>query len=131
MKRYVVYLMIAGVIGLIAWPASAAGRGGNHATGVISVSDTVHGGYTTATVNPGGAEIEVFVRCYAPTFGGRFVYAAYFDVDGSNHASIGPLWSTLWTNGDASCTAEEGYVRRAGNDRWITVATTTFEVSAS
>ena len=33
---------------------------------------------------------------------GEYVYAAYFPVDVNNQAQVGPLWSTLWLEGDAS-----------------------------
>jgi hypothetical protein len=106
-------------------PASGNGP----VTGVITVPDTQYAGTTTATVNPGGADTYVFVQCYAPDFGGTYVYAAYFPVDSSNHATVGPLWSTLWPQGNASCTAEEGYFTRNGFGRWESLAATTFHVT--
>ncbi len=96
---------------------------------MITVPDALYAGMTTATVNPGGANTYVFVQCYAPDFGGKYVYAAYFPVDSSNHAAVGPLWSTLWPQGDASCKAQEGYFTKNGFGRWVSLATTTFHVS--
>jgi hypothetical protein len=93
------------------------------------VPDAAYGGMTTATVNPGTADTYVLVQCYAPDFGGNYVYAAYFPVDANNHAEVGPLWSTLWPRGDASCTAQEGYFTRNGFGRWESLAATTFHVA--
>lgn len=98
-------------------------------TGVISVELPVaHGETTTATVNPGGSDTYVRLRCYAPDLGGAFVYGRYFAVDSANHAILGPLASTLWTSGRASCIAEEGYFTRNGLGKWVILATTTFAV---
>ncbi len=109
---------------------AAKGGGGNGpATGVITVPNAAYAGMTTATVNPGGADTYVFVQCYAPDFGGTYVYAAYFPVDANNQAVIGPLSSTLWLQGDASCQAQEGYFTRNGFGRWVSEATTTFRVT--
>ena len=105
----------------------AAGRG--QVEGVITVDDAVYGGMTTADVNPGGTNTYVFVQCYVPDLDGAYVYARYFAVDDSNQAAIGPLWSTLWPNGPASCTAQEGYFRRDGFGRWVSLASTTFQVT--
>jgi hypothetical protein len=122
------------VFALVPAGAAVAGKGGGgngngHTTGTITVPDAEYGGTTTATVNPGGAETYVFVQCYAPDFGGEYVYAAYFSVDSTNQAVIGPLWSTLWTQGDAACQAQEGYFTRNGFGRWESLATTTFHVA--
>lgn len=111
--------------------AAIAGKGGGNgaARGVITVPDATYGGTTTAIVNPGGAETYVFAQCYAPDFGGTYVYAAYFPVDAANQAQIGPLTSSLWQGGNASCRAQEGYFARAGFGRWVSLATTTFRVT--
>ena len=94
-------------------------------SGQITVAEPVsHGGMTTATVNPGGADVYVFVRCYAPDLDGAYVYAAYFPVT----AVIGPLASSLWTSGGASCIAEEGYFARNGFGRWVLLASDHFSV---
>jgi len=115
---------------LFAGTALAAKGGGGGATGVISVPNATYGGMTTATVNPGTEGTYVLVQCYAPDFGGAYVYAAYFPVDSSSKtATIGPLSSTLWSRGDASCRAQEGYYTRNGFGRWVSLATTTFSVS--
>ena len=108
--------------------SSASAQGGAQKSGVISVPDAAYGGMTTATVNPGGANTYVFVQCYRDS-DGKYVYAAYFAVDSSNHASVGPLWSTLWPSGSASCTAQEGYFRRDGFGKWVSLASTTFRVA--
>lgn len=113
----------------IAAKGGNGGTGGGGATGVITVADTEYAGMTTATVNPGGENVYVFVQCYTPDFGGEYVYAAYFPVDSNNQAQVGPLWSTLWLVGDASCQAQEGYFTRNGFGRWVVAATTTFRVT--
>ena len=82
---------------------------------------------TTATVNPGGTDVHVLVKCY--TGDGAFVYAAYFPVDANNSAQIGPLWSTPWSNSSATCPAEDGYYTRNGFGKWVVNASTTFAVS--
>lgn len=107
--------------------AAKGGNGGGNGSGVITVPDAVYGGMTTATVNPGGADTYVFVQCYAPN--GDYVYAAYFATDASNRAEIGPLSSPLWLGGGASCKAQEGYFTRNGFGRWVSLATTTFNVT--
>ena len=122
---------------LAALPGVAvAGKGGNGgsgggapATGVITVADAEHAGTTTATVNPGGENVYVFVQCYKPDFGGEYVFAAYYPADANNQALVGPLWSTLWLEGDASCQAQEGYFTRNGFGKWVVAATTTFRVT--
>jgi len=108
---------------------NGGGDGNGPTTAVITVPDAEYAGMTTATVNRAGADMHVFVQCYAPDSGGTYVYAAYFPVDSSNHAAVGPLWSTLWPRGDASCQAQEGYFTRDGFGRWESVATTTFRVT--
>jgi hypothetical protein len=128
MKRYLVYATIAATLVVVAVPA-LAGKGGR-AGGVITVADTVHGGTTTATVNPGGEDVHVYVRCYTPDLGGQKVYFSYTPVDGSGHATIGPLASSLWRSGAGACTAEEGYFTRSGLGKWVVVAETTFQVAA-
>ena len=68
---------------LAALPGVAmAGKGGNGGTGggapvtgVITIADAEHGGMTSATVNPGGADVYVFVQCYKPDIGGEYVFA--------------------------------------------------------
>jgi hypothetical protein len=122
---------LIGVVALLAATTAVAGAGGkgNGPSGVITVSDAAYGGMTTATVNPGGADTYVFVQCYAPDFGGKYVYAAYFPVDANNQAAIGPLSSTLWPRGAASCSAQEGYFTRNGFGRWESLAATTFHVT--
>jgi hypothetical protein len=134
MRKNLLIAVIAAVVALTATAtvgvAVAAKGGGNGAvSGVISVPDAQYAGTTVATVNPGGADTYVFVQCWAPDAGGKYVYAAYFPVDSSNQATIGPLWSTLWPQGDASCTAQEGYFTRNGFGRWESVASTTFRVT--
>lgn len=129
MKRLQLGLILVFML-VFAGAAIAAKGGGNGAVkGVITVPDAAYAGMTTATVNPGGANTYVFVQCYAPDFGGTYVYAAYFPVDANNQAAIGPLWSTLWPQGDASCRAQEGYFTRNGFGRWVSEATTTFSVT--
>jgi hypothetical protein len=99
------------------------------ASGRITVAEPVsHGGTTTATVNPGGADVYVFVRCYAPDMGGSYVFAAYYPVDSDDTASIGPLASSKWTSGGAACVAEEGYFARKGLGKWVIQATDRFSV---
>ncbi len=131
MKRWFVYLTILATMGLMAWPASAGKENANRAPGVISVPDAVYGGSTVATVNPGGDGVYVFLQCYAPTFGGEYVHAKYFDVDANGQAAIGPLMSRLWLSGEADCTAQEGYFTRNGFGKWVVVAATTFHVAAA
>ena len=98
-------------------------------SGAISVQLPVaHGETTVATVNPGGGDVYVRVRCWAPDLGGAFVYGRYFAVDSSNQATLGPLASTLWTDGAATCIAEEGYFTRNGLGKWVVNATMTFSV---
>lgn len=129
MRRVLAGLLLLSALVFTGAAIAAKGGGGNAPGGVISVPDAVWGGTTTATVNPGGESAEVFVQCYAPDFGGTYVYAAYFSVNASDQALIGPLWSTLWPQGAASCRAQEGYFKRAGFGRWVALATTTFSVS--
>ena len=123
--------VIAAVVSLAAasFAGVAVAAKAGKVTGVITVPDAQYAGTTTATVNPGGADSYVFVQCYAPAFGGKYVYAVYFPVDSSNHATIGPLRSTLWTQGPASCKAQEGYFTRNGFGRWVSLASTTFRVT--
>ncbi len=98
-------------------------------SGVITVQVPVaHGETTGATVNPGGTDVYVFVQCYAPDFGGEYVYAAYFPVSADKTATIGPLASSLWKSGGASCRAQEGYFTRNGFGKWVALAKTTFTV---
>ena len=119
MKQLSVGLLLVVALVFAGGAVAAKGGGGNGpATGVISVPDAAYGGMATATVNPGGADTYVFVQCYAPDFGGKYVYAAYVPVDANNQAAVGPLWSTLWPRGDASCQAQEGYFTRNGFGRW-------------
>jgi hypothetical protein len=105
---------------------AAAARSSGHITVDGPVS---YGGTTTATVNPGGTDVYVFVQCYAPNMDGKYVYAAYSPVNSRNVASIGPLASALWTSGGASCTAQEGYFTRNGFGKWVVSASTTFKVT--
>jgi hypothetical protein len=121
-------VMGAALIGTSSIASAGKGGGANSATGHITVSDAVYGGMTTATLNPGGA-VYAYVQCYAPDFGGEYVYAAFFPADANNQAQIGPLWSTLWPQGDAACQAQEGYFTRDGFGKWTVVATTTFHVT--
>ena len=142
MRRSIAFLLIA----LMLVPLLATGtdtaladRGNGKGKGVVnatetqavyvSVPDSVYAGSTTAVAYPGGKDVYVFVQCYAPDFDGRYVYAAYFPVDGNNQAEIGPLWSSLWPNSGASCTAEEGYFTRDGFGKWKSLASTTFTVN--
>jgi hypothetical protein len=125
--------MGAAVIGMssvaVAGKGGGGGGGGGNVSGVISVPDALYAGTTTATVNPGGTDVYVYVQCYTPDFGGDYVYAAFFPVDANNQAELGPLWSTLWPQGSASCQAQEGYFTRNGFGKWVDVATTTFRVN--
>jgi hypothetical protein len=94
--------------------------------GAISVEVPVHHGETTsATVNPGGTDVYVRVRCWVD---GDMVYGRFFDVDGNARAQIGPLASTLWESGGARCEAQEGYFTRNGLGKWVVVADTSFDV---
>ena len=129
MKRLQLGLIL--IFMLVFAGAAIAGKGGGSGAvkGVITVPDATYAGTTTATVNPGGADTYVFAQCYAPDFGGAYVYAAYFPVDAANQARIGPLSSSLWPGGNASCRAQEGYFARAGFGRWVSLATTTFRVT--
>ena len=129
MKRLQLGLIL--IFMLVFAGAAIAGKGGGSGAvkGVITVPDATYAGTTTATVNPGGADTYVFAQCYAPDFGGSYVYAAYFPVDAANQATIGPLSSSLWPGGSASCRAQEGYFARAGFGRWVSLATTTFRVT--
>ena len=63
----------------------------------------------TATVNPGGTDVYVLVRCYTPDFVGEFVHVRYFPEDGDNSADISVLSSRLWPDSAAQCSAEGGY----------------------
>jgi hypothetical protein len=133
-------LLIAAIVAVFSFAAALA-AGGNPAgagfalaakplPGHITVVEPVaHGQSTTATVNPGGSDVYVRVRCYAPSFGGTLVYGRFFDVDSENHATIGPLASSLWTSGGASCNAQEGYVTRDGFGKWVVLASTNFTVT--
>lgn len=130
MKRILISLLL--IFALVSASAALAAKGGGgsgHPAGVITVPDALYAGMTTATVNPGGTNTYVFVQCYTPQFGGEYVYAAYFPVDESDRAEIGPLWSTLWLQGDADCRAQEGYFKRDGFGRWVPLASTTFRVT--
>ena len=127
MRRAPVVLLIG--LMLVFAGAAYAAKGGGSASGHITVADATWGGMTTATVNPGGEDTYVLVKCYAPDFGGAFVYARYFEADANNRAEIGPLSSSLWPRGDGSCTAEEGYYTRNGFGRWVVLASTTFKVA--
>ena len=99
------------------------------ASGVVTVAEPVsHGETTTATVNPGGADVYVFVRCYTPDMDGAYVFAAYYPVGSDKRATIGPLSSSKWTSGRASCIAEEGYFTRAGFGKWRVQASDRFSV---
>lgn len=98
-------------------------------SGTITVPDTVYGGTTTAIVSddevrPNSTGNYVFVQCYNPSY----VYAAYFIVD-DGHAVIGPLASSLWTQGSASCLATEGYFTKNGFGKWVPIAQTAFMVN--
>ena len=95
-----------------------AGRAGH-----ISVPDGVFGGRTTATVNPGGADVWAHARCYQD---GALVFEQYVRVNAEDQATfvLGPTPS--WSGGGASCEAEEGYWHRG--TRWRVVADTTFRV---
>ena len=88
----------------------------------ISVLDGVFGGTTIATANPGG-DTMVKAQCYQ---NGTLVYVEYAGLDANNQAvlTLGP--TTLWTGGDADCTASKGYFGNSG--RWRSVASTTFYV---
>jgi hypothetical protein len=102
---------------------------GGKPTGVITVQEPVaHGGTTMATVNPGGTDVYVLVKCYTPALGGAFVYGGYFPVSVNKTATIGPFESYLWTSGGGECTAAEGYFRRSGFGKWVTLAQTSFTV---
>lgn len=93
----------------------------------ITVPDAVYGGTTVASVTNEHLNDVVFVQCYQSTFGGTYVYAAYFEVfDGQ--ATLGPLASTLWPGGDADCTAQHGWFTGRGFGAWKVIAETTFHV---
>jgi hypothetical protein len=110
--------------------SAGLGNAAKPESGQITVAEPVsHGGLTTATVNPGGADVYVFVRCYTPDLDGAYVYAAYFPVGADQTAVIGPLASSLWTSGGASCIAEEGYFTRNGFGRWVLQASDHFSVA--
>ena len=128
MKKMFVAAATIAIFALLVSPAFGApgGNGGGKVSGHITVGDAVYGGMTTATVNPGGANVYVYVECSTD---GKLVYAAYFPVDSNNHADVGPLWSTLWSNSAAQCSAQEGYFTRNGFGKWVVDATTTFAVS--
>jgi hypothetical protein len=93
------------------------------ARGAIAVPDGVFASTTTATVNPGG-DVLVRARCYQA---GTLVMEHFAVVDANKRATI-PLGPTyLWTDGPATCTAEEGDWGR--NGRWRTIASTSFDVA--
>jgi hypothetical protein len=131
MRKVFVAAAAVAIFALLASPALGAqggnGGGGSGDNGHITVPDAVYGGMTTATVNPGGDNVHVLVKCY--TADGSFVYAANFPMDTNKNANIGPLWSTLWSNSSAECLAEEGYYTRNGFGEWTVVASTTVNVS--
>jgi hypothetical protein len=126
MRRAFAVLLLA--VALLPISTAFVAMGGKPG-GAIIVPDASYGGYTTAVVNPGGTNVYVFVQCYAPDFDGQYVYAAYFPVDANKQATLGPLWSTLWPGGNASCKATEGYFRRDGLGKWVGVASTNFQVA--
>jgi hypothetical protein len=125
-------LLAAGTDTALADRGNGRGKGSVKSTEApttyVSVPDGVYGGSTTAVAYPGGNDVYVFVQCYAPDFEGRYIYAAYFQVDENNQVEIGPFWSTLWPNSGAACTAEEGYFTRDGFGKWKALASTTFNV---
>jgi len=130
-------ILIAAILGLIALALSPAYGPARFLTGSdeaaaakvvgrITVQEPVaHGETTIATVNPGGANVYVFVQCYNPDY----VFAAYYPVGADNQAVLGPLWATTWKSGGGDCTAKEGYFRRDGWGKWVTVAQTSFTVT--
>lgn len=124
-------LLVAAIVGALTVAMAAvsgAAPGGAApvaaARGVITVPDGVYAGTTTATVNPGGSGAWARARCYQS---GTLVYEQYLKVDANNQATftLGP--TQLWTSGAATCTGEELSLGR--NQRWHTLATTTFNVS--
>ncbi len=131
-------LLIAAIVAGLAFAGSAvfgSAPGGAYdvfaakpVSGRITVAGPVaHGGSTTATVNPGGTDVYVFVQCYAAD--GAYVYAAYSPVSAEKTASIGPLTSPVWAGGGANCTAQEGYFTRNGFGKWVVSAATEFTVN--
>lgn len=130
MKKWAMPLALLALVAVLAVPALAA-KGGKAATGgVVSVPDAAYGSTVTATANPGGADVYVYVQCYTPDIDGKYVYAAFFPVV-NGQATVGPLAATTWPNSDAGCTAQEGSFARDGWGKWNPVASTTFHVSAT
>jgi hypothetical protein len=131
-------LLLAAIIGTVALAMSAIYKPAGFVAGVdqvdaakpqrgtISVALPVqHGDTTTATVNPGGTDVYVRIRCWQD---GTLVYGKFVDVDAANQAVLGPLASVHWTSGGATCEAEEGYFTRNGLGRWVVSASTSFHV---
>jgi hypothetical protein len=115
--------------GLLIVPFGSA-LAGKPASGHITVQTPVrHGETTTATVNPGGANRYVLLKCYAPDLGGALVYGGYFSVNAANQSTLGPFSSYQWTSGGGTCTATEGYFLRDGLGKWVVDASTTFSVA--
>lgn len=96
-------------------------------SGHLTVDEPVaYGGMTTAHANPGGTGVYVFSQCWDAN--GMYVYAAYSAVAADNIATVGPMWSPVWSRSGANCTAREGYFTRNGFGRWVTLAETSFTV---
>jgi hypothetical protein len=99
-------------------------------SGHITVGTPVAYGETTiATVNPGGSNHYVLLKCYTPDLTGTLVYGGYFAVNADKQAVLGPFSSYHWTGGGATCTAAEGYFLRDGLGKWVVEASTTFSVT--
>jgi len=92
MKRKFAILLMAAALAPMLVSAAADARVSMVGMGApAGQSPSRHGETTIATVNPGGSDVGVFVRCYAPDLTGKYVYAAYFRVDANQQALIGPL----------------------------------------
>ena len=124
MKRLIVTALLAAAA-LVAAPGAVQA-----APTSLSVPDAVYGGTTTATVGGGGRAEYVYVQCYKPTFGGEYVFAAFYEIiDGS--AELGPFatGSPHWNvSASADCTAQAGWFTARGFGVWKVAADTTFHV---
>jgi hypothetical protein len=114
-------ISLTALLVVVATPVVAAPRESSH----ITVDQPVAFGQTTmAHVNPGGTGVYVLTQCYLPD--GKYVFAAFSDVDSNNVSVVGPLSSSKWKSGAANCTAQEGSF--AKNGRWLVAAQTAFSV---
>jgi hypothetical protein len=122
----VVMIIAAGLL-ILPFGAASAGK---PASGHITVQTPVaYGDTTVATVNPGGSNRYVLLKCYAPDLDGTLVYGGYFPVNADKQSTLGPFSSYHWTSGGAACTAAEGYFTRDGLGKWVVDASTTFSVT--